>query len=157
LLSEFGIWSGDDEVDWKWKKWSTGSIPSRRAGKKDLIVKITFDTAMETSITPAIQLNVRNRQYSFLPWTEGVNIHGWWTSSFGGGFWQNKTWKGRILAKDLPDVTNAVATISIRAAAADGSYNDTTNELSQYASNMPMSYIKIMLDTKKDKGNAKGK
>ena len=149
IVKEFMISSGEDQLDWKWgRKWPSSYQVA--AGKADLIFRVTFDTNMDVTGVPDIRLVVAGSEYTFERWPEGsgINNKGWWTSPDNGSFKQYRTWKGRILADNLPANKHAVGRISIYAFADDGSANDRNNELSDYRSDN-MSLIKVRLDTRR--------
>ena len=121
IVRDFVIYSGSDPIKWRWyNTWCVENF-AKHAGKRDLTFRVTFDTKMKTTAIPQIKLILNGTEYAFEPWTSGIN----------GDFIQNCTWKGRIIAANLPNDMNTSGVISIRAQAIDGSYNDATNDLSK--------------------------
>lgn len=146
-LKQFAIFSGGTRIKWLWgKNWCTENY-AKNAGRKNLDILLTFDADMRTNEIAEVKLEVGTAAYDFQPVSDSGFTNGWWTNADSDDLIHNRTWKGRILAIGLPAVKNVLGTISVRARAVDGYYNDSTNNLSKCWTAKPMKFMKIMLDT----------
>ena len=136
----------------EWVKKYTPNI--WKVGKENLYVYVTFDTDMNTFAVATVQLLLGGTSVTFGSQSGAGYTNGWWTNSGSGEKYQNRTWCGRILAGNLPTDKNGWYTVSIRAQAADGSYNDTHDDLAEYSASSACTLFRIRVDTRRDSGKS---